>query len=279
METLRRTREGARNGSMISSLLIDRHLVGELTRRDLKSRYVGSTLGAAWAVLQPLFLILIFTVIFSALNRGGLVGANFAQRWHYSVYLCAGLLPWLAASEIITRAAAQFVEMANLIKKIPFRKAVLMWSIGLANGITFLIAAGLFFAFLALIGNFHVGGLLVYLGVCMLFLLMAVGLGAVAACLTVFIRDVKHVVGVGMQLWFWATPIVWVANENMPGWLLRAERFNPVYWFVEPMQGLIVYARFPTGGQWLLMVAAAAGSLWIAARVLRRVEPHMADAL
>ena len=45
------------------------------------------------------------------------------------------------------------------------------------------------------------------------------------------------------SLWFWATPIVWVASDRMPGWLLRAEQFNPVYWYVHPMQELIVWSR------------------------------------
>ena len=62
---------------MISALFTDWPLVAELTRRDLKSRYVGSTLGVTWAVLQPLFLILIFTVVFSVLARAEFVGADF----------------------------------------------------------------------------------------------------------------------------------------------------------------------------------------------------------
>ena len=264
---------------MIASLYYDRQLIGELTRRDLKSRYVGSTLGVTWAVLQPLFLILIFTVVFSFLARSEFVGAGFSNRWHYSVYLCAGLLPWIAVSEILSRSAGQFLELANLIKKIPFRKAVLLWSVGLASGVTFLIAGALFFAFLLIIGHFHLGPLLCYLLVAALFLLFAIGLGAGAACLTAYLRDVKHIVTVGTQLWFWATPIVWIANENMPSWLLRAEAFNPVYWYVAPMQNLIIYSRLPSPGEWALLVGGAVAGLAFGGLVLRTVEPHLADQL
>jgi lipopolysaccharide transport system permease protein len=264
---------------MIASLYLDRHLIAELARRDLKSRYIGSTLGVAWAVLQPLFLILIFTVVFSFLGRSEFVGAPFSSRWHYSVYLCAGLLPWIAASEILSRSAGQFLELANLIKKIPFRKAVLLWSMGLASGVTFLIAAALFFMFLLLIGHFHAGPLACYLLVAALFLVLAIGLGAGAACLTAYLRDVKHIVAVGTQLWFWATPIVWIAGDMIPGWFLKVERFNPVYWYVAPMQNLIVYSRFPAAGDWFLMVGGALGGVVFGGLVLRAVEPHLADQL
>jgi lipopolysaccharide transport system permease protein len=264
---------------MISALFTDWPLVAELTRRDLKSRYVGSTLGVTWAVLQPLFLILIFTVVFSVLARAEFVGAGFPGRWHYSVYLCAGLLPWIAVSEILSRSAGQFLELANLIKKIAFRKAVLLWSVGIASWVTFLIAAALFFMFLALIGHFHVGPLLCYMVISVLFLVFGVGLGAGAASLTAYLRDVKHIVTVGTQLWFWATPIVWVASERMPGWLLRAEQFNPVYWYVHPMQELIVWSGYPAAGEWFLMVGGTAASLIFGGAALRLVEPHLADQL
>ncbi len=264
---------------MITSLFADRHLITELTRRDLSARYVGSTLGAAWAVLQPLALILIFTVVFSALSRGELAGAAFDARWHYSVYLCAGLLPWIAAAEIVTRAAVQFVEMANLIKKIPFRKAVLIWAVGLANWITFLIAALLFVVFLLLIRAFRLDAMLAWLGLCALFLLLMVGLGAVAACLTVFVRDVRHVAAVGMQLWFWSTPIVWLAGDHMPRWLLRLERANPAWWFIAPMQNVILRREFPPALHWTGLALAAALALWLGGLALRRAEPHMADVL
>jgi len=264
---------------MIASLYLDRHLIAEFTRRDLKSRYVGSTLGVVWAVLQPLFLIGIFTVVFSFLGRSEFVGAPFSNRWHYSVYLCAGLLPWLAAAEILSRSAGQFLELANLIKKVPFRKAALLWSMGLASGVTFLIAAALFFAFLLVIRHFHAGPLACYLLVSGMFLVLATGLGAGAACLTAYLRDVKHMVAVGTQLWFWATPIVWIAGDMMPGWLLKAERFNPVYWYVAPLQNLIVYSRFPTAGEWGLIVGGALGGVAFGALVLRAAEPHLADQL
>lgn len=264
---------------MLNSLYADRHLIAELTRRDLKSRYVGSTLGAAWAVLQPLLLIIIFTVIFSVLGRSEFVGAPFSSRWHYSVYLCAGLLPWIAASEVVSRCAGQFIELANLIKKIPFRKAVLLWSVGMAGAITFLIAAGLFFLFLAMIGHFRPLAALCYLAISGLFGIFSVGVGVLAACLAAYIRDVKHVVTMGTQLWFWSTPIVWVASERMPAWLVRAEAFNPVYWYVAPLQDLIVYNRYPGAGAWALVVGATALSLWAGSLVLRAAEPHLADQL
>jgi ABC-type polysaccharide/polyol phosphate export permease len=65
----------------------------------------------------------------------------------------------------------------------------------------------------------------------------------------------------------------------MPGWLLRAEQFNPVYWYVHPMQEMIVWSRFPAAGEWVLMVGGTVVSLVFGGAVLRLVEPHLADQL
>jgi len=264
---------------MLASLMLDRHLVWELTRRDLKSRYVGSTLGVVWTVLQPLALILIFTVVFTFLARAEFVGAPFARKFHYSVYLCAGLLPWLMFQDLLQRGTGQFVEMANLIKKIPFRKAVLLWSVGLSSAVTFLVAFGLFVIFLLLIGYLPVAELVLYLAAVVLLLAFGMGLTSLAACLHVYIRDTKQLVLIGTQLWFWATPIVWFPTEHIPSWVRRAEQFNPLYWYVHSLQNLIVRKAWPAAGEWALMAACSAAALALGAVVLRATEANMADEL
>lgn len=263
---------------MLYSLFADRHLIAELTRRDIRTRYVGSVLGAAWAFLQPLALILIFTVIFSVLGRAELVGSPYPQRFRYSIYLCAGLLPWLLVADILQRGTTQFVDLANLIKKVAFRKPVLLWTILFSSAVSFVIAFVLFVIFLRLIGPVRLDIVAAYLAFVALLALTALGASAALACLNVYLRDTKQLVAIGTQLWFWATPIVWFVDA-MPRWLRSAERFNPLYWFVTPMQNLMVEFRMPTTGQWALAVGATIMALAAGGWVLAAREGDLADEL
>lgn len=264
---------------MLYSLVADRHLIAELTRRDIRTRYVGSVLGAAWAFLQPLALIFIFTVVFSVLGRAEFVGAPFPERYRYSIYLCAGLLPWLLVADILQRGTTQFVDLANLIKKVAFRKPVLLWTVLFSGAVSFIIAFALFLVFLRIVGPVPLNVVAAYLGYVGLLSLAALGAAAMLACLNVYLRDTKQLVAIGTQLWFWATPIVWIDSDAMPRWLRAAERFNPLFWFVKPMQNLIVYQVTPTPKQWTLAIGATVLALIAGGWVLAAREGDLADEL
>jgi lipopolysaccharide transport system permease protein len=264
---------------MLYSLVVDRHLIAELTRRDIRTRYVGSVLGAAWAFLQPLALIFIFTVVFSALGRAEFVGAPFPERFRYSIYLCAGLLPWLLCADILQRGTTQFVDLANLIKKVAFRKPVLLWTVLFSSAVSFVIAFVIFLIFLRIVGPVTLAAVGAYLGFVALMALAALGSAAALACLNVYLRDTKQLVAIGSQLWFWATPIVWIDSDAMPRWIRAAERFNPLFWFVKPMQDLMVYQSMPTAGEWGLAVGAALLALIAGGWVLAAREGDLADEL
>jgi len=264
---------------MLDSLIADRHLIAELTRRDIRSRYVGSLLGSAWAVIQPLALILIFTVVFSVLGRAEFAGAVFPHRYQYSIYLCAGLLPWLFVSDLVQRGTTQFVELANLIKKVAFRKPVLLWSVTFSSAVSFLVAFGLFLVFLAMVGDVRVEVVGCYLLLVVLMAIAGLGKAALLACLNVYLRDTKQMVAIVAQLWFWATPLVWYPTEQMPGWLMQVERFNPLYWYVRLMQDVMLFGKTPHIWQWLLVGCWSAGCFLLGSQVLSKLEGDLADEL
>lgn len=264
---------------MFHALIADRHLIAALARRDIHERYVGSLLGVAWAFLHPLALIFVFTVVFSMLGRAEFAGAPFPQKYRYSIYLCAGLLPWLFAADVLSRGTTQFVVFANLIKKVAFRKAVLVWTVLFSSAVSFAIAFVLFLVFLAIVGTVRVVPVAAYLASVALLVLAAVGLSAMLACLHVYLRDTKQLVAIGSQLWFWATPLVWYPTEHMPGWVAAFERWNPLCWYVAPMQRLMLFGALPTATQWTLMAGFTIVALIAGAAVLSRVEGDLADEL
>lgn len=108
---------------MLRSMWSYRGFISGSVKREFQSRYRNSLLGAAWTVLNPLAMIVVYTVIFSQVMRARLPGVD--SGFAYSIYLCAGVLTWGLFAEIVSRAQNVFLKNANLIKKISFPRICL----------------------------------------------------------------------------------------------------------------------------------------------------------
>ena len=226
---------------MVKAILENRHLIWSFVARDLKGRYVGSIMGLFWTVIHPLSQILVFSIIFSLINRGKLVGLE-GGPLDYTIFLCAGLLPWIAFQEYLMRVTGVFVANANLIKKVHFPEAILI----IQELLSSLITLGISFSIFALI-VFVFGGwrpslhILLLPGVVSLQVMFSLGIAFFMATLNVFLRDIGQIMGVGLMTWFWLTPIVYPAQivfkdqVNMTGllvpeWLWLSFTLNPWYY-------------------------------------------------
>ena len=119
-------------------------------KREFQLKYRNSILGAAWTVLNPLAMIVVYTVIFSQVMKARLPGVE--SGYAYSIYLCAGSLTWGLFAEIVGRAQNVFLENANLIKKISFPRMTLPVIVVVNAGVNFAIIFGLFLVFLLFFG-------------------------------------------------------------------------------------------------------------------------------
>jgi lipopolysaccharide transport system permease protein len=163
----------------------------------------------------------------------------------YGIYLCAGLLPWNAFAEAISRSTTVFLDQAHLLKKVSFPKKLLGGAVVLSSLINFLIGYSFFFLFLMLTGH-RIGLASLFLpGLLVLQFVFAFGLGLLLSTLNVFFRDTAQFTGVGLQFWFWLTPIVYL-EEVLPkvaGGLLH---LNPMYYFVQGYHTVIVHNVAPS---------------------------------
>jgi lipopolysaccharide transport system permease protein len=127
---------------MLRSIWTYRGFILGSVKREFQSKYRNSMLGAAWTVLNPLAMIIIYTVIFSQIMRAKLPGID--STFAYSIYLCAGVLIWGLFAEITGRCQNIFLENANLIKKLSFPRICLPTIVVLSSGLNFSISFGLF---------------------------------------------------------------------------------------------------------------------------------------
>lgn len=202
-----------------------RELFYFLTWRDIKVRYKQTALGAAWAIMQPLFNMLIFTLLFGKL--AGLPSDNIP----YPLFAFAGLLPWTFFSNAISNSGNSLVGSSHLITKVYFPRLIIPAASVLAGLVDFFFAF-LVMAVLMVIYQVPLGVNILLLPLLILLTtLLAFGVGMWLSALNVRFRDIRYVIPFLIQFWMFATPIIYPAS-------MMPERYRP-YLAINPMTGVI----------------------------------------
>ena len=227
---------------MLRALWAYRAFIIGNVKREFQLKYRNSLLGAAWTVINPLSMIIVYTVIFSQIMRARLPGVH--TTFAYSIYLCAGVLSWGLFAEIVGRGQNVFLDNANLLKKLSFPRMCLPVTVVANAGLNFAIIFGLFTVFLGISGNFPGSVYLAVFPVLVVLVVFAIGLGIMLGVLNVFFRDVGQFFGIFLQFWFWSTPIVYPASI-LPERLRPYMNLNPMARLVSAFQAILVQGQWP----------------------------------
>ena len=231
-------------------------LLRELVKRDFQGRYAGSALGLVWSFLQPLWMLLLFTFVFSTVMKISLTGA---RTGHFAVFLFCGLLPWMAVQEGVSRASTAVTDNSSLVKKLRFPAEILVVAVVLAALLHEAIAALIFLGVLGFLGELAWGGLPLLLLAVPLQIALTLGLGLLLGAVNVFFRDIAQVLGMLFTGWFYLTPIVYSLSA-VPARLQPWIELNPL----TPL--VVLYRQAFLSGQ--LRLVPGTGGLAIIAAVL-----------
>lgn len=249
-------------------------LLKEMVVRDLRSRFAGSGLGLLWAFANPILWMLLYTAVFSLVLRVPVEGAYAT----FPEFLMAGLLPWMAIQEGISRSASVLIDNSALVKKTVFPLETLVLSVVVAAVVNELIALSVFGVYVALLGHLRAGWLVLLVPALILQILFTFGLGCIAATLTTILRDTSHAVSIVLTVGFYATPVVYplsLVPMRFRPWI----EANPVTHLVELYRRAFTLHTAPEASSLgyltvICLIAAAAG-----AAVFLRARPHFADLL
>ena len=245
-------------------------------KREFQSKYRNSLLGGIWTVLNPLAMILVYTVVFAQVMRTKLPGMD--ATFSYSIYLCAGTFAWGLFAEITNRTQNVFIDNANLLKKLTFPRLCLPVIIVLNAGVNFFIVFSLFTMFLVISGNFPGWPYLAIFPLLAILILFAIGLGVLLGVLNVFFRDVGQFFGIFLQFWFWLTPIVYPANI-IPEKIRSLMWVNPMLPLVEGFQVIFVQGQWPNWSSLWFVTLLAILFCALALRLFRKNSADMVDEL
>lgn len=255
-------------------------LLKTLVQRDLAARYKGSVLGNAWALLNQLAQLLVYTYLFSIvlkvkLSLGGLPTNDFT----FGLWIFAGLVPWIAFTSGLAQSATAIVAQTNLVKKVVFPVALLPLVPICSAFVDSTMGIMLLVTFVAFLTQAVHPTLLLLPLVWIPQLLLTAGLGYLAAGLTVFLRDIPQTIGVILNLWFYMTPIVYPSSaipERLRFWVFW---LNPMTIVVELYRDLVLIGRMEHWTEWGLLSLISVIVFTIGFSVYRRLRPAFADVL
>mgnify|MGYP000087688288 FL=1 len=267
-----------------------RELLGNLTQRELRGKYKRSALGWAWSLINPLALALIFTFVFGVVFKSRLEATGNSDLGGiaaYPLFLLVGLLPWAFLSNGITGSIGALVANANLVKKVYFPREILIGANVLSWVVSLLIELMVLGVALLVFGNVWLEYLPVLALVIALQTVFVTGIGLLLAILNVYFRDVQHFVGIGLQLWFYATPVIYpitllgnIADREFLGVsLLTLYKLNPMTAFVEMYHQMLFYLQFPSWQLLLYATVVSFATLALGLWVFNKLEPRLAEEL
>ena len=247
-----------------------RELVYFLTWRDIRVRYKQTALGAAWAIIQPLFAMLIFTMFFGKLAKVPSDGIP------YPIFAFTGLVPWNFFANGLSHCSDSLVSSANLIKKVYFPRLAIPLSTVLAGVVDFSIS---FLVLLAMMIYFQVSFSWKILWIPAFLLLSvttALGVGLWLSALNVQYRDVRYTVPFLVQLWMYSTPIAYPSSLLSEPWR-TVYGLNPMVGVVEGFRWCLLGAKTEPGPMIAVSAAMAILILISGSFYFRRTEKRFAD--
>ena len=211
-----------------------RDLVYNLVARDLKVRYKNSILGIVWSWLNPLLMMLIFAFVFGVLYER-------TDIPNYHIHFLSAQLPWIFFSGAVLGGIPSIVGNAHLIKKVYFPREVLPLSIVLSSLVNFVIALPVFFLVAAIPGVMPTRYVFLLPIPILIEVIFATGIVLFLSTLEVFYRDTHMLMDVGMQAWFFITPVIYPMKSLPTEVTLAGITFNPQVWLfrLNPMASII----------------------------------------
>ncbi len=224
-----------------------REMLRNLVAKELRARYKGSVLGFLWTFFNPLLMLVVYSVVFSFVMR--------SQIENYSMFLFVALLPWNYLSVSVLQGAASLVQNGALIKKIYFPREVLPLSVVLANLVNYLLSLFILVPALLAFKIKLTAALIAFPVVLLVETMLVISLALCVSVANVYFRDLEHIVGILMTVWFFLTPVLYPVDIIPPD-VKSFFNLNPATPLMEAYRAIFFYGRWP---DWVSLGYLAAG--------------------
>jgi lipopolysaccharide transport system permease protein len=255
----------------LKEIYLYREMIASLVRKDLRGRYKGSILGFFWTFLNPLMQLLVYSLVFSIIVR--------VDVEKYYLFLFVALIPWIFFSSALTSGSGVILTQKDMVKKIYFPREVLPIAHTLTNFINMLFSFIVVFIVIIFSGvdiNFLA---LLYLPLIMLIeFTLVLGITFLTSSVTVYLRDLEHIMTILNMLWMYLTPILY-SITMIPAVYLPYIQLNPMTAVIVAYRDILYYAQVPLLATLLNAVIMAVAVLVVGYLVFTKIQRYFAEEL
>lgn len=255
----------------VKELYAYRQMIISLVKKDLRGRYKGSILGFLWTFINPLFQLAVYTVVFSFILKSNIE--------KYYLYLFVALIPWIFFSASITGGAASVVAQKDLVKKIYFPRQVIPIAYVTSCFVNMLLCFVVIFAVVLCSGiRLHPVGVLCLPAVMAVEYLLALGMALLTSAVTVYFKDLEHILGIVAMAWMYLTPIMY-DKSIVPAEFLPLFDLNPMTHIIGCYRAVLYEGAVPELGSLLSSLGLGVVFLAVGWVVFDRLQRHFAEEL
>ena len=247
-----------------------REILKTSIKKDIGGKYKNSFLGVLWSFVNPLLQIIVYAIIFPLIMKSNIE--------NYVVFMVCGLIPWNYFSTVINRSSFTMIENGNILKKVYFPREILPISVVTSETVTFLISSILILLFAFGYGLGLTINVLFYPLVLLVQYVLLLGISLIVSSVTVYFRDLQHFIGVLLQLFFYATPIVYAVDvipENFR-WILN---FNPMTYIIEGYRDIFWGQTMPEIGTLFIVLGIGIVLCIIGYLIFNKLQKRFAEEL
>lgn len=256
---------------MLRNLYEYREMVRSLVIRDLRGRYKNSALGFLWTFLNPLFQLIIYTIVFTVI-----MPMNIDQ---YYIHLFVALVPWIFFSSCLTGGARAILDQQDLIKKIYFPREILPISFTTSQFINMVLSMIVTFLIILISGHGINGIALLYLPIVLIIqYVLCIGVVMICSAITVYLRDMEMVFGVIAFGWMYLSPVIY-PESYIPEKYRSLYYLNPMSGIISAYRKILYYKEIPEMSNLLISVAFGIAALVLGIIVFHRLERHFVEEL
>lgn len=248
-----------------------RQMIYSLVRKDLRGRYKGSVLGFLWTFVNPLLQLVVYTVVFSTILRAGID--------KYYLFLFVALVPWIFFQSSITGGSSSILSQKDLVKKIYFPREVIPISYVTSCFVNMLLTFIIIFIVIIISGvQLNFLGVLCLPIVMLVEYILALGFAMIVSAVTVYFRDLEHILGILTMAWLYLTPIMY-SIDMVPENFRHLFIINPMTPIITAYRDVLYYGQVPHINTLLNGFILGVVSLIVGFLVFGRLKRHFAEEL
>lgn len=255
--------------SVFKELYQYRELLKTNVKKEIRGKYKASFLGVLWSFINPLLQVLVYAIVFPYIMR--------VQTENYLIFLICGIIPWTWFTNVISQGTTCVTNNSNLIKKVYFPREILPISIVTSGLINFLISCLIILIFV-LLGGCGISWHLIFIPfIALIQYVISLSIIFLLSAFNVYVKDTEYMITFIINLFFYATPVLYSTEMFKDSWMIWLFRFNPMAHLINAYRDVFYLHRMPEMLNLLLLFIIGLLLLIICYKIFKKLEKRFAE--